>query len=104
MGGPLLSIIITNYDYARWLGDSISSALRQTYRPLEVIVVDDGSTDQSRALIEQFGKQVVGVYKSNGGQASAFNAGFARSRGDVILFLDADDELTATAGERSVAR
>jgi hypothetical protein len=104
MAKPLLSIIITNYNYARWLRESVNSALGQTYSPCEVIVVDDGSTDHSRDVLEEFAGRITPVYKSNGGQASAFNSGFARCNGDVIMFLDADDELHPTAGERAIAR
>jgi glycosyltransferase involved in cell wall biosynthesis len=89
--GPLVSILINNYNYGRFLNESIESALAQTYSNCEVIVVDDGSTDCSREVIAQYGNRIVPVVKENGGQASAFNAGFAASKGDVICFLDADD-------------
>jgi glycosyltransferase involved in cell wall biosynthesis len=98
----LASVIVNNFNYARFLGDAIASALAQTYTPCEVIVVDDGSTDESKAVIESFGARVVTVLKENGGQASALNAGFAASRGEVILFLDADDMLLPSAVERAV--
>lgn len=88
---PLVSILINNYNYAPFLGEAIESALAQTYDNVEVIVVDDGSTDSSRALIAQYGNRIVAVMKQNGGQASAFNAGFAASKGDIICFLDSDD-------------
>jgi glycosyltransferase involved in cell wall biosynthesis len=88
---PLVSILINNCNYGRFVGDSIDSALTQTYSNCEVIVVDDGSQDNSREVITRFGNRVKTVFKSNGGQASAFNAGFAESSGDVICFLDSDD-------------
>lgn len=88
---PLVSLIVNNYNYERFLGNAIDSALQQTYSPLEVIVVDDGSQDNSRELIASYGDRVIPIFKPNGGQASAFNAGFAASRGDIICFLDADD-------------
>lgn len=91
MTRPLVSILINNYNYAPFLRDAIQSALSQDYDNKEVIVVDDGSTDDSRAVIESFGSQIVPVFKPNGGQASAFNAGFVASRGDIVCFLDADD-------------
>lgn len=99
---PLASIVINNYNYARFLGEAIDSALGQTYQRTEVIVVDDGSTDESRQVISRYAGRVVPVLKANGGQASAFNAGFAACRGEVILFLDADDLLLSTAVERAV--
>jgi glycosyltransferase involved in cell wall biosynthesis len=88
---PLVSVIINNYNYERFVGEAIGSALRQTYDRIEVIVVDDGSTDDSRAVIEGYGKQIVSLFKTNEGQASAFNGGFARSSGEIICLLDADD-------------
>lgn len=89
----LISIIVNNYNYGRYVGEAIDSALAQTYRNIEVVVVDDGSTDQSRDVIAGYGSRVVGVLKSNAGQGSAFNAGFAASRGDIVIFLDSDDAL-----------
>src|SRR4051812_12972155 len=90
---PLVSIIVNNFNYARYLREAIDSALDQRYEPTEIIVVDDGSTDRSREIIASYGSSIIPVYKPNGGQASALNAGFAASRGDIIVFLDADDIL-----------
>ncbi len=89
----LVSIIINNYNYGCFLRYAIESALSQTYPNTEVIVVDDGSTDKSGEIIAGYGKRVMPVLKENGGQASALNAGFSASRGDVVCFLDADDAL-----------
>lgn len=92
---PLVSIIITNYNYGRYLGKAIESVLEQTYLKFELIIVDDGSTDDSRKIIEVFHenypKKIIPIYKTNGGQASAFNAGFKISSGEIISFLDSDD-------------
>jgi glycosyltransferase involved in cell wall biosynthesis len=88
-----ISIIVTNYNYARYLGRAIDSALAQTHPHVEVIVVDDGSTDDSLEIIARYAGRVRCLAKPNGGQASAVNAGFARSTGEIILFLDADDAL-----------
>jgi len=99
---PLVSVIVNNYNYGRFLGSAIDSALAQTYAPLEVVVVDDGSTDDSRDVIASYGKRVVPVLKENVGQASAFNSGFARSRGDVVIFLDSDDALLTGAAQLAV--
>jgi glycosyltransferase involved in cell wall biosynthesis len=87
----LVSILINNYNYARFLGDAIESALGQSYTNVEVIVVDDGSTDNSRDVLASFGKRIHSIFQPNGGQASSFNTGFAASRGEFICFLDADD-------------
>lgn len=86
-----VSIIIANYNYERFLREAIDSALNQTYSNIEVIVVDDGSTDNSRNIIESYFKRIIPVMKENGGHSSACNLGFAVSQGDIICFLDSDD-------------
>jgi glycosyltransferase involved in cell wall biosynthesis len=88
------SIIINNYNYGRFLRQAVDSALMQSYPNVEVIVVDDGSTDNSCDIIQSYGDRIIPVLKENGGQASAFNAGFAKSQGSIIFFLDADDCFT----------
>lgn len=99
----LASVVVNNFNYGRFLRDAIDSALAQTYKPLEVIVVDDGSIDESRAIIASYGDRILPVLKENGGQGSAFNAGFAACKGEYVLFLDADDALSPTAMERAAA-
>lgn len=112
MPAPLVSIVINNYNYDRFLPAAIESALAQTYAPIEVLVVDDGSTDRSREVIAGYGSKIAPLLKSNGGQASAFNAGIGASRGQIICLLDADDlfhpdkvsqvvEVFRTAGEET---
>jgi glycosyltransferase involved in cell wall biosynthesis len=96
MNQPLVSIIINNYNYGRYLGQAIDSALVQTYPNTEIIVVDDGSTDDSQEIIKSYGDKIVPVLKANGGHASTFNAGFVVSRGDIICFLDSDDVFLPT--------
>ena len=98
---PLVSIIIDNYNYGRFIQDAIESALNQTYPNVEVIVVDDGSTDNSREIISRYASAglVKAVLKENGGQASAMNAGFEVSSGDLVVFLDSDDVLKPEAIE-----
>lgn len=92
----LISIVIDNYNYDKFLVQAIDSALAQSYRPHEVIVVDDGSTDESRSTINKYGDRVRAVFKENGGQASALNFGF---HGEVVIFLDSDDWLLPNALE-----
>ncbi|GAA4452707.1 hypothetical protein GCM10023189_16550 [Nibrella saemangeumensis] len=99
---PLVSIIIDNYNYGRFLREAIDSALHQTYDYTEIIVVDDGSTDDSPAIIQEYGNTIIAIIKQNGGQASAFNEGFKASRGQIIVFLDSDDMLLPTAIEQVV--
>jgi hypothetical protein len=91
------SVVIPCFNYGRFLGDAVESALRQSRPPLEVIVVDDGSTDDTRTVLSGFGDRVQAVYKTNGGHASAFNAGCFRAQGDAVFLLDADDELRPEA-------
>ncbi len=88
---PFASILINNYNYGCFLKDAIDSALGQTYRSFEVIVVDDGSADNSREIILGYGSRIVPVLKQNEGQASAFNQGFLASKGNIICLLDSDD-------------
>jgi len=89
----LVSIVVSSYNYADFLPIALDSALALDWPAVEVIVVDDGSTDSSRSVIESYGDRVTAVFQSNQGQTSAYNAGFARSRGDAVIFLDADDIL-----------
>jgi glycosyltransferase involved in cell wall biosynthesis len=88
---PLVSVLINNHNYGRYLKAAIDSALEQTYPAVEIVVVDDGSTDNSREVIAAYGGRIIPVLQANGGQGSAFNAGVAASRGDILCFLDADD-------------
>jgi len=88
---PLVSVIINNFNYARFLPRAVDSALNQSYQPIEVVVVDDGSTDGSLDVIASYGIRIKSILKVNGGQASALNAGVAASRGEVLCFLDSDD-------------
>jgi peptidoglycan/LPS O-acetylase OafA/YrhL/glycosyltransferase involved in cell wall biosynthesis len=97
------SIIINNYNYEQFVGHAIESALGQTH-PTQVIVVDDGSTDSSRSVIERYGSRVQAIFTPNGGQGSAMNVGFAVATGDIVMFLDADDLLGPTAVETIIAR
>jgi hypothetical protein len=92
----LVSILITSYNYSRYLGIAIDSALNQTYPDIEVIVVDDGSTDESPAIIASYGDRIVSRIKENGGPTSALNQAFGISRGQLICLLDADDVFEAT--------
>ena len=88
---PLVSIIIPNYNHAQYVGDAIWSVLTQEYRNFEIIVVDDGSTDNSRDVITQFGDKVQYIHQKNAGLSAARNTGIKASKGALIGVLDADD-------------
>jgi glycosyltransferase involved in cell wall biosynthesis len=98
----LASIIISSYNYAEYLPLVIDSALGQTYRPTEVIVVDDGSKDRSIEIMKGYGGSIRSIFKENGGQASAWNTGFAASKGEIVFFVDSDDLLTSLAVEKAM--
>ncbi len=99
----LVSIIINNYNYDRFLAEAIDSALNQSYTNIEVIVVDDGSTDNSRVIISEYGDRIMPILQPNGKQAAAFNSGFAKSQGEIVIFLDSDDFLFPQAVAEIVA-
>jgi len=87
----LVTVVINNYNYAHFLAQAIDSVIEQSYENLEIIVVDDGSTDDSADIISSYGNRILPVLKQNGGQASALNEGIAKSTGEIICFLDSDD-------------
>jgi glycosyltransferase involved in cell wall biosynthesis len=90
MDKPLVSVIVPVYNCERYLGFGIQSILEQDYHPFEVIVVDDGSTDNSGNIARSF-KEVHYIYQPNQGVAVARNVGIAAAQGEFIAFLDADD-------------
>jgi GT2 family glycosyltransferase len=87
----LVSVVIPTYNRAYILGEAIDSALRQTYRPLEVIVVDDGSQDETRTLVEAYGDPVRYFWQPNAGVSAARNVGMMHARGEFVALLDSDD-------------
>jgi glycosyltransferase involved in cell wall biosynthesis len=88
---PLVSVVISNHNYARFLDTCIDSVLGQTYRNIEVILVDDGSTDDSRSVLERYAGRVRAIFQPNGGQAAAMSRGVSESTGDFVSLLDSDD-------------
>jgi glycosyltransferase involved in cell wall biosynthesis len=101
---PGVSIIVPNYNYERYIGAAIESALAQDHPNCEVIVVDDCSTDGSRAVIERYTDRVRSVLlPQNGGQIAAISAGWPLARYDILIFLDSDDLLLPHAAS-TVAR
>jgi glycosyltransferase involved in cell wall biosynthesis len=99
-GVPTLSIVITCYNYQDYVGLAIESALAQKIHADEIIVVDDGSTDNSAQIIASYGARIKSVYQQNAGNIAAFERGYAESSGDLIIFLDADDRLLPGAAEQ----
>jgi glycosyltransferase involved in cell wall biosynthesis len=88
---PAVSVVIVTYNKEATVGAAIESAARQTYRDLEILVVDDGSTDRTGERVRAFGDRVRYLYKQNGGTGSARNLGIAQARGEYVAFLDGDD-------------
>lgn len=92
---PLVSVLVTSYNYARYLPAALKSVSQQTYRNLQAIVCDDGSSDDSVAVIKRHAESDARfqvICKENGGQSSALNAAYARAQGSIICLLDSDDE------------
>jgi len=88
---PLISVIIPTHNCADYIADTIESVLAQTYGEYEIIVVDDGSTDDTKSALAPYMGKIHYLHQNNRGVAAARNAGIARARGEYIAFLDADD-------------
>ena len=98
-----VSVIIPNFNYARYLAGAVESVLTQTYPDIELIVVDDGSTDASRDILMNYGESIHTIFQQNQGVSAARNNGVAASGGEFVAFLDADDEWLPTKVEKQVA-
>jgi len=103
MRNATVSVIIPCFNRAGMIGDAIRSALEQTHPPTEVIVVDDGSTDDSLAVARSFGPQVHTLHQENAGAAAARNTGIAAATGEFVAFLDSDDLWKPSKLERQLA-
>ena len=101
---PRLSIIITNYNYEKYIEDSIVSAINLDWANTEIIVVDDGSSDHSREIIEKYSGKLEAIFQENRGQTEAYNTGFFKSTGDYVVFLDADDMVEPDFAAKCLAR
>jgi len=88
---PLVSVIIPNYNYAEFVDKAIESVLSQTYKNIEIIVVDDGSTDNSLDILSSYSSEITLISQCNLGVSSARNAGLAKASGEYVCFLDSDD-------------
>jgi glycosyltransferase involved in cell wall biosynthesis len=100
---PCVTAIIATYNRAHLVSKAIESILGQTYQNIEVIVVDDGSTDDTQNVLKQFGDRVRVIRQDNAGPGAARNRGFAASRGDIIACLDSDDIWLPRKIDRQVA-
>ena len=100
---PLVTVLLPVYNRAGPLVEAVQSCIDQSWRPIEILVIDDGSTDDVPSALRRFGDQVRLLRKDNGGDASARNFGLAAARGDFIHFLDSDDLLTPDAVANAVA-
>ncbi|MEQ1642736.1 MAG: glycosyltransferase [Pyrinomonadaceae bacterium] len=101
---PLVSVIIPNYNYASYVGEAIDSVLAQDYPNVEVIVVDDGSSDDSRAVVERYGERVSSIFQPNQGVCATRNNGVVASSGEFVAFIDADDAWMPTKLSRQMER
>ena len=92
---PLVTVYITNHNYGRYIEQAIQSVLRQTQRDFELIIIDDGSTDNSREVIERYAehRQVVTIFQQNKGLNVTNNIALRAARGKYVMRLDADDYL-----------
>lgn len=100
---PLASIIIPTYNQARYLPAAVESALAQDYPALEIIVVDDGSNDETSAILGGYGARIVHLRQENRGLAAARNTGYRSSHGEYLLFLDSDDCIPREKLSRHIA-
>jgi hypothetical protein len=99
----VVDIVINNHNYGAFLEDAIESACGQTHERVNVLAVDDGSSDDSRQILARYRDRIALILQENGGQAAALNAGMERCEGDVVMFLDADDVLRPEAAARVAA-
>src|SRR5580704_9260017 len=93
MSAPFVSVVIDTYNYGKYVEEASASVLAQEFpaERREIVVVDDGSTDDTAERLKKYGNSIRYFRKPNGGQASAFNLGFAEARGEIVTTLDADD-------------
>ena len=100
MQQPLVSVILPVYNGERFLANAIQTVKKQNYQPLEIIVVDDGSTDGTAAIAAQFKDEIQYIYQSNQGPAAARNRAIEVAQGDIYAFIDVDDEWVDGAFEQ----
>jgi glycosyltransferase involved in cell wall biosynthesis len=100
---PLVSVVVPTYNHARYLAECLDSILSQDYPTVEVVVIDDGSTDNTREVLQRYGDRIRWETQNNSGQSAALNRGWAISRGRLLSYLNADDALRPGAVRHAVA-
>lgn len=103
MNKPCVSVVIPTYNYGHLLSRAVDSVLTQTFRDFEVLVVDDGSTDDTPKVLAGYGERIQAIRQDNAGVSAARNRGIAEARGEFIAFLDADDAWVPDKLEKQVA-
>ncbi len=103
MSCPLVTVIIPVYNDEEYLAEAIQSAIGQTYKPLEIIVINDGSTDESEKIAKKYLNHIKYIYKKNSGISNTWNTGIKLSQGSLISFLDSDDIWLPHKLERQVS-
>jgi glycosyltransferase involved in cell wall biosynthesis len=93
MTSPLITVLVTTYNYGQFIEQAVESILSQNspLEGVEILIIDDGSTDDTGERVKKYGSRIEYFYKPNGGQASALNCGIEKARGDIIALMDADD-------------
>ena len=104
MKSPLISCVVPVFNGERYLGETLDSILAQTYQPLEIIVVDDGSTDRTARVANNYGQRIRYMWQTNAGEAAARNRGLRAVHGEFVAFLDADDLWHSEKLERQISR
>lgn len=100
---PRVSIIIPTYNCARYIGRALDSVCAQTYKDYEILLVDDGSTDDTKDVVMQYGRKVAYLYQQNRGVSAARNHAISKASGELLAYLDADDMWYSEKLERQVA-
>ncbi len=101
---PLISCIVPVFNGERYLKETLDSILAQTFQPVEILVADDGSTDNTAGLVSRYGQRVRHLWQANAGEAAARNLGLTAARGEFVAFLDADDLWYPQKLERQMSR
>jgi glycosyltransferase involved in cell wall biosynthesis len=100
---PLVTVVTPSFNHGRFIRETIESVLAQSYPAIEYLVMDGGSTDDTVAILKDYGDRVSYVSEPDGGQASAINKGWRRAQGTILAYLNSDDTYLAGAVERAVA-